>query len=165
MFLLLVRGYCCDRKSRAAYVQSFALCQQATIEFTCHDHSSRTLLLRSMVHKLISAQLPRHDHSIFAYSRHIYVWCCSSRTFRSGWITQSTQHHWRGCNNTNWDFGRGEAACMMPNSIEKICSFVKQWKCARNIFMVFVTLSDLNKTSNRAVTHTYKMYKNISVLL
>ena len=40
---------CCDRKSRAAYAQSFALWQQATIEFTCHDHSSRTLLLRSVV--------------------------------------------------------------------------------------------------------------------
>ena len=30
---------CCDRKSRAAYAQSFALWQQATIEFTCHDPS------------------------------------------------------------------------------------------------------------------------------
>jgi len=30
---------CRDRKSRAAYVQSFALWQQATIKFTCHDHS------------------------------------------------------------------------------------------------------------------------------
>ena len=25
-------------------------------------------------------------------------WCCSSRTSRSWWITQSTQHHRRGCN-------------------------------------------------------------------
>jgi len=41
--------YCCDRKSRAAYAQSFTLWQQATIEFTCHDHSSHTLLLRSIV--------------------------------------------------------------------------------------------------------------------
>jgi len=40
---------CCDRKSRAACAQSFALWQQATIEITCHDHSSRTLLLRSIV--------------------------------------------------------------------------------------------------------------------
>jgi len=31
--------YGCDRKSRAAYAQSFALWQQATIEFTYHDHS------------------------------------------------------------------------------------------------------------------------------
>jgi len=28
--------------------------------------------LRSMVHKLISAELPRHDHSFIACSRHIY---------------------------------------------------------------------------------------------
>jgi len=34
------KKYCCDRKSRAAYAQSFALWQQATIEFTCHDHSA-----------------------------------------------------------------------------------------------------------------------------
>jgi len=37
--------YCCDRKSRAAYAQSFALWQQASIEFTCHDHSSLTLVV------------------------------------------------------------------------------------------------------------------------
>jgi len=30
---------CCDRKARAAYVQSFALWQQATTVFTCHDNS------------------------------------------------------------------------------------------------------------------------------
>ena len=36
-------------KARGAYAQSFALWQQAIIEFTCHDHSSRTLLLRSIV--------------------------------------------------------------------------------------------------------------------
>ena len=68
--------YCCDRKSRAAYAQSFTLWQQATIEFTCHDHS------------------------IITCRRHIYVWCCSSCTSRSWWITQSTQHHRRGCNST-----------------------------------------------------------------
>jgi len=50
---------------------------------------------------------------------------------------------------------------MMPSSIKNICSFFKKWKCARKIFIVFVTLSDLNKTSNRAVTHTsYKMHEN-----
>jgi len=36
---------CCDRKSRAVYAQSFALWQQATIGFTCHDHSPRTLVV------------------------------------------------------------------------------------------------------------------------
>jgi len=47
---------------------------------------------------LISAELPRHDHSIIACSRHTYVWCYYSRTSRWWWITQSTQHHQRGCN-------------------------------------------------------------------
>ena len=73
LHILVTAPFCCDRKSRAAYVQSFAPWQQATIEFTCHDHS------------------------IIACSRHIYAWCCSSRTSRSWWITQSTQHHRRGC--------------------------------------------------------------------
>jgi len=41
---------------------------------------------------------------------------------------------------------------MMPSSIKKICGFFKKRKCARRIFIVFITLSDLNKTSNRAVT-------------
>jgi len=40
-----MRFQCYDRKSRAAYAQSFALWQQATIEFTCHDHSPRTLVI------------------------------------------------------------------------------------------------------------------------
>jgi len=30
-------------------------------------------------------------------------WFHSSRTSRSWWITQSTQHHRRGCNNSNRD--------------------------------------------------------------
>ena len=76
LHILVTAPFCCDRKSRAAYTQSFALWQQATIEFTCHDHS------------------------IIACSRNLYVWCCSSHTSRSWWITQSTQHHWRGCNTT-----------------------------------------------------------------
>jgi len=31
--------------------------------------------------------------------------------------------------------------------------------------IIVVTLINLNKTSNRAVTHTYKMHENWSVLL
>ena len=42
--------HCCDRKFRVACAQSFALWQQATIEFTSYDHS------------------------VVACSRHIYVW-------------------------------------------------------------------------------------------
>jgi len=37
--------HCCDRKAGAASAQSFTLWQQATIEFTCHDHSPRTLVV------------------------------------------------------------------------------------------------------------------------
>jgi len=51
---------------------------------------------------------------------------------------------------------------MMPSSIKKICSFFKKRKCARKIFIVLVTLSDLKKTSNRAVNHTsYKMHVEV----
>jgi len=50
---------------------------------------------------------------------------------------------------------------MMPSSIENICSFFKKRKCARKIVIVFVTLSDLNKTPNRTVTKTsFKMHEN-----
>jgi len=50
---------------------------------------------------------------------------------------------------------------MMPSIIKKICSFFKKSKCARKIFIVFVTLNDLNKTTNCAVTHTsYKMHES-----
>jgi len=36
----------------------------------------------------------------------------------------------------------------------------------KKIFIILVTLSDLNKTSNRAVTHTsYEMHDNLSVLV
>jgi len=47
--------------------------------------------------------------------------------------------------------GHDGAASMMPSSIKKVCSFFKNRICARKIFVVFVTLSDLNKTWNRLV--------------
>jgi len=46
---------------------------------------------------------------------------------------------------------------MLPGIIKKICSFFKKRKCARKIFIVFVTLDHLN---NRAVTNTYKIHEN-----
>ena len=49
---------------------------------------------------LVSPEITCHNHSIIACSRHIYVWCCSSYASRSWWITQSTQHHRRGCNSS-----------------------------------------------------------------
>ena len=71
LHILVTATFSCDWKSRAACAQSFASWQQVTIEFTCHDHS------------------------VIACSRHIYGWCCSSRTSRSWWITQLTQHYWK----------------------------------------------------------------------
>jgi len=51
---------------------------------------------------------------------------------------------------------------MMRSSIEKICSFYKERKCASKRFIVFVTLSNVKKTSNLAVNHTsYKMHENL----
>ena len=48
---------------------------------------------------------------------------------------------------------------MMPSNIKQIWSFFKKRKCARKVFIVFVTLSELNKASNRAVTHiSYEMH-------
>jgi len=80
-------------KARAACARSFAPSSSAAI--TPRIRYS----LRSIVHKLISAKLLRHDHSIIACSRHIYY--CSSRTSRSWWITHSTQRYRRGCNSSN----------------------------------------------------------------
>ena len=37
--ILATAPFCCDRKVRAACAQSLALSQQATIEFTCRNHS------------------------------------------------------------------------------------------------------------------------------
>jgi len=55
----------------------------------------------------------------------------------------------------------GGVAGMMRSGIEQICSFYKERKCARKIFIVIVTLSNLKKTSNRAVNHTFcKMHEN-----
>ena len=169
--------YCCDRKSREAYAQSFALWQQATIEFICHDHS--IIACSRHIYCMYGAVLhahpvrgeshnqrnttgevattsppilhePHRSHVLFVTSAHgttftswsqhdfvaignperymcaklrivaasnkrscamitllllvraTYIYCCSSRTSRSWWITHSTQR--RGCNSTIYDF-------------------------------------------------------------
>ena len=105
-FYFLYWYYCCDRKSRAAYAQSFALSQQATIEFTCHDHS------------------------VIACSRHIHVRCCSSRTSRSWWITQSTQHHRRGCNtamSNYWFFDNIQSATCERHGRIPVSAWCYMW--------------------------------------
>ena len=71
-----------------------------------------------------------------------------------------------------WRFGWGWG-CMHDAHLLKICSIFKEEKCARKYlaalqyiyrtlqFMVFSTLSNLKKTSNRA---SYKMHENRCVL-
>ena len=48
------------------------------------------------------SEVTHQDHSIgitpLLLVRATYIYFCSSRTSRSWWITQSTQHHRRGCN-------------------------------------------------------------------
>jgi len=80
-----------------------------------------------------------------------------------------------------WRFGQGWGS-MHDAQEEKVCSIFKERKFARKIysyqtlpydiiyrtlqFIVFLTLSNLNKTSKRAVTHaSYKMHENRCVLL
>ena len=46
-------------------------------------------------------EIKRRNLSIIACSRQVYIYFCSSRTSRSWWSTQPTQHHRRGCNSTN----------------------------------------------------------------
>jgi len=41
--------------------------------------------------------------------------------------------------------------------IQKIYSFFKKRKCARKTLIVFLTLSNMNKLSDRVATHTYKI--------
>jgi len=65
-----------------------------------------TIVLRSEIPSGICAKL----HTVAASNNRVHmpwslyyclfaphVWCCSSRTSRSWWIAQSTQHHQRGC--------------------------------------------------------------------
>jgi len=53
----------------------------------------------SIVHTLISAELPCRNLSYYCLLALLILWCYFSRTSCWWWITQSTQHHRRGCNN------------------------------------------------------------------
>ena len=65
---------CCDRKSRAACAQSFTPRQQATIEIMLATSLCIRLLLRSIVHMLISPELPRRNLSYYCLlALHIMV--------------------------------------------------------------------------------------------
>jgi len=76
LHILVTAPFCCDRKSRAAYAQSFALWQQATIQIMRLNLSYCCLLA------------PR-----------IYIFVLRAHPVR-GEVTQWTQHHQRSCNTT-----------------------------------------------------------------
>jgi len=88
LHILVTAPFCCDWKVRAASAPSFTLWQQATIKIT-----------------------PR-DHSIIACSRHVYMGVVLRAHPVRGGITQSTQHHRRGCNS------RRSAGCDWKQSVQ-----------------------------------------------
>jgi len=60
--------------------------------------SGKCAKLRTVAASNNRVHMPRSlYHCLFAL--HIYIYCCSSRTSRSWWITQSTQRQRRGSNN------------------------------------------------------------------
>jgi len=93
------------------------------------DHASQSLLL------------------LLARATHIYS--CSSRTSHWWWITQSTQHHRRGCNSISWSstdkivLVRYRYLCITPTTINrhystmhnkpshKIMGIAHNWRNAR----------------------------------
>jgi len=48
---------------------------------------------------------------------------------------------------------------LVPSSIKRIRRFLNKRKCARKIFIAFVTLSNVNRTSSSAVPLTHTSYK------
>jgi len=108
---------CCDRKSRAAYAQSFALWQQATIEITCHDHCIIAFSLHVHIllffthipfvvnhtinatpperlqqnHGLASCFIPRGYLSQDDLKTRVYFHCCrfSTKSITCGYVTST----------------------------------------------------------------------------
>jgi len=73
------------------------------------DHPTRSLLSSPLASTIncspgsqASLEVTYKDYStgitLLLHVRATYIYFCSSRTSRSWWITQSTQHHRRGCN-------------------------------------------------------------------
>jgi len=86
-------------KAQAASAQSFTLWQQITIEITCHDHSSCTLVVTfNRSHASIMRDYMPRSLCYCLFVPHIQR-CCSSRTSRSWRIAHSMQPQWIGCNN------------------------------------------------------------------
>jgi len=70
---------------------------EITLVVTVSKHNQLFTRFTSIIRGHSPRSLHR-DHSIIACTRATYIYFCSSRTSRSWWITQSTQHHRSGCN-------------------------------------------------------------------
>ena len=77
LHILVTAPFCCDRKNPSGMCAKL----RTVAASNNRDHTPRSLLL-----------LVRATH----------IYCCSSRTSRSWWITQSTQCQRRGCNTVKW---------------------------------------------------------------
>jgi len=86
------------------------------------DHPTRSLLSSPLASTIncspgsqASLEVTHQDHSIgitlLFLVRTTYIYFCSSSTCRSWWITQSTQHHRRGCNNIPSFFTMNHTDC------------------------------------------------------
>jgi len=90
--------YCCDRKDRAAFAQSFTLWQQATVEITFVV----TVVNYSQLYSRFTSITRDHSRGSLYYwlfAPHIYV-CYSSGTSRLWWIAHSQPRQPRGRNTT-----------------------------------------------------------------
>ena len=106
MFWAKLGQCCCDRKSRAACAQSFALWQQATIEITQRDHSLRMLVVAfNRSHVNISRDYTPRPLNYCLFVPHIYGVVLRAHSVR-GEPRISVQRQWSGCNNTMCPFGK-----------------------------------------------------------
>jgi len=113
LHILVTAPFCCDWKSPSGMCAKFR--NVATIEIMCYDRSSRTLVItfnRSHVSIGRASMLQSLYYCLFAY-----IYCCSSSTSRSWWITQSMQCQRRGCNNIIW----------FKSSTKKLSFDLNQW--------------------------------------
>jgi len=123
--MVLLRWYCCNRDNpglnpghstillRSEIPSSMCAKLRTVAASNNRDHPTRSLSsssLASTINCLPGSQalleVTHQDHSIgitlLLLVRATYISFCSSRTSRSWWIIQSTQHHRRGRNSINF---------------------------------------------------------------
>jgi len=136
--ILVTAPYCCDLKARVASARSITLLwQQATIEITCHDHSSRTLVVTfNRSHANMRDYMPQSLYYCL-FTPHIYG-CCSSHISRSWRITHSMQRQRRGCKNITVNMVKWAVTSAVVQEVGLIHTLVYVcigfFDCAQNTF-------------------------------